>query len=284
MNQKNRKQEVRKLLQLTPEEVIERAGDKLIVCNSIKELHHLFAAHIFNEIQTNNDNNNLTKIILPVGPTGQYPILTQLLLDKDVMLEQCWFFFMDEYCDNFAKSISSDHPLSFKKKVNELFLTQLIRNNNLNESNVIFPNENNINTIGKLIDYIGGIDTCYGGIGIHGHIAFNEPEPNVANTGPRLVNLNEYTITMNAIRTEVGGNLENFPSSAYTLGMKQILNVKRIRLYCRNDTDFDWANTILRIALFGKPGDDYPVTYIRDHPDYVIITDKDTLTSPEIIL
>ncbi len=36
-------------------------------------------------------------------------------------------------------------------------------------------------------------------------------------------------------------------------------------------------------ALFGTPGDDYPVTYIRDR-DYVIITDKDTLASPKNLI
>ena len=55
---------------------------------------------------------------------------------------------------------------------------------------------------------------------------------------------------------------ECFPRDAYTIGMKQILASQHIRLYCRNGTPFDWANTILRIALFGTPGDDYPVTYI----------------------
>jgi len=57
--------------------------------------------------------------------------------------------------------------------------------------------------------------------------------------------------------------------------MMQILESHEIRLYCRNGTPYDWANTILRIALFAQPEDDYPVTYIRNHPNYVIVTDKD---------
>jgi hypothetical protein len=66
--------------------------------------------------------------------------------------------------------------------------------------------------------------------------------------------------------------------------MKQILESKHIRLYCRNGSPYDWANAILRIALFAQPGDDYPVTYIRNHPDYLIVTDKDTLQSPKVLL
>ena len=34
---------------------------------------------------------------------------------------------------------------------------------------------------------MGGIDNCYGGIGTHGHVAFNEPAPGVKDTDPRMV-------------------------------------------------------------------------------------------------
>jgi glucosamine-6-phosphate deaminase len=166
----------------------------------------------------------------------------------------------------------------------ELFFDHINQKLNIPSNQLFFPNHNNITELKYRIENVGGIDTCYGGIGIHGHVAFNEPEPNVKNTDPRLVYLNEYTITINAIRANIGGNLANFPRKALTLGMNKILGAKRIRLYCRNGSPYDWANTILRVALFGTPGDDYPVTHVRNHSDYVITTDKNTLASPKIIL
>ena len=51
---KNRSNEVRTLLNLTPEQVIERAGDHLIVCKDLEELYNHFARSIFEEIQYNN--------------------------------------------------------------------------------------------------------------------------------------------------------------------------------------------------------------------------------------
>jgi glucosamine-6-phosphate deaminase len=155
---------------------------------------------------------------------------------------------------------------------------------NLKEGQVLFPNEHNIEELDRIIKNGGGIDTCFGGIGIHGHVAFNEPERGVKESSPRKVKLNNFTITINAIRAHVGGNVENFPRHAYTLGMNQILNSKKIRLYCRNGSPYDWANTVLRLALFGTPNYDYPVTYIRNHPDYQIITDRDTLKTPQNII
>jgi len=279
----NRKEEVRSLLRLTPEEVIEKAGDKLIVCNNLDELHRRFAEDIVTEIIGNNTKNLSIRLILPIGPTGQYPILVKIIKEKNISLENCWFFFMDEYCDEEGKVLPETHPLSFKRIAKTLFLDH-VKENEVQLNQVFIPNEVNIKQLTKTINKIGGIDTCFGGIGIHGHIAFNEPEQGIAEKGSRRVRLNDYTIIINAIRAQIGGNLENFPRYAYTLGMREILNSRKIRLYCRNGTSFNWANTILRIALFGAPGDDYPVTHIRNHPNYVIITDKDTLATPINIL
>ncbi len=186
---------------------------------------------------------------------------------------------MDEYCDAGGKVFPVSHPMSFQGIARRKFLDQIPPLCNLQQDHVFFPNGNNIANLGETIRKVGGIDTCYGGIGIHGHVAFNEPGPAVSRLGPRRVKLNDYTVTMNAIRAKVGGNLECFPSDAYTLGMSQILGARRIRLFCRNGTPYDWANTVLRIALLGTPGEDYPVTFIRGK-DYIITTDNDTLASP----
>lgn len=279
-----RSDEIRTLLKLTPEEVIDRARDHIEVCKNLEELHYHFAKSIFDEIYENNTQQKPTKLILPVGPTGQYPILTNMIENEQLSLEHCWFFFMDEYCDEDGFALTTIHPLSFKRIVKMLFLIPLKNGYGLNDDQVIFPDELNIHKLSKKIREIKGIDTCYGGIGIHGHVAFNEPSARIVESEPRKVQLNTYTITMNAIRAQVGGNLENFPKYAFTLGLKQILGAKRVRLYCRNGNHYDWANTVLRLALLGEPGDDYPVTYIRDHPDYKIITDKDTLKTPSNLI
>jgi len=75
-----------------------------------------------------------------------------------------------------------------------------------------------------MIKDAGGIEVCYGGIGIHGHVAFNEPGPGVAESNPRILDINEFTRTIDATRHPgVGGNLENFPRRAITMGMKQCI-------------------------------------------------------------
>jgi glucosamine-6-phosphate deaminase len=65
---------------------------------------------------------------------------------------------------------------------------------------------------------------------------------------------------------------------AVTLGMRDILAARRLRLYAQGGS---WQRTILRIALLGEEDVDYPVTLARDHADYAIITDADTAQPPQ---
>ena len=279
-----RSEEITLLLGLSPEEVIEKAGNRLRVLNTLDLLYRDFANTIAEEIIENNRKGVPTKLILPVGPVGQYPILAERIQREDIQLTNCWFFMMDEQCNEQGETLPADHPLSFRQVFAEAFSHRLEEQNRIPETQLIFPDRNNLTQLSSMIVEVGGIDTTYGGIGIHGHVAFNEPAPGVRETDPRIVELNDFTRTINAVRSQVGGNLENFPRFGITLGMRQVLGSKRIRLYCRNGIDLDWANTILRLAVLGEAGDDYPVTHLRDHVDFQVVTDEVTLKQPKIIL
>jgi glucosamine-6-phosphate deaminase len=275
----DRRTEIRELLALPPEQVIARAADRLVVCDHLDTLHRHFADRVAGEIRAASKAGRPCRLILPVGPTGGYPRLAEIIRDESLDLSHCWFFFMDEYCGEDGAAVTADHPLSFKGVMRGLFFDRLEPVRGLRMEQVIFPDQQNVGDIATRIEHVGGIDVCLGGIGIHGHVAFNEPQSGVSGSDPRCVQLNDFTLTINAVRAGVGGNLECFPRSAFTLGMRQILSAGKIVLYCRNGTEFDWANTVLRLALFGNPGDDYPVTHIRN-TDYLIVTDTQTLQSP----
>ena len=278
-----RKEEVRELLRLSAEQVRERAAHRLTVTEDVEELHEVFARRMLAEIRGAAREGRACKLIVPVGPTGQYPVLARLVASENVDLKHCWFFFMDEYAGDDGRALPEEHPLSFKKQAKELFFSRLDEGLLPAPDQIVFPDDGNIGELGQMIEDLGGVDVCFGGIGIHGHVAFNEPEEGVAGMGPRKVRLNDFTVTINAVRAHVGGNLECFPRHAFTLGMREILSADRIVLFCRNGCEFDWANTVLRLALLGEPGDDYPVTHIRPK-DYHIVTDEETLQSPQNLI
>ena len=279
-----RGQEIHESLKLTPEEMVERAQGRLVVVDTLDDLHRHLARDLADTIAANNQANRPTVLIVPWGPVPQYPILVEIVNAEGISMKQCTFFFMDEYCDQTGHVIPVSHPESFRSAAADAW-NRIQEDLRIPESQVIFPDHENILYLEHMMANAGGIESCYGGIGIHGHVAFNEPVAEVATSGPRMVALNDFTTTINAIRSGVGGDLENFPRRAVTVGMRNILDARKIRLYCRNDIPgLQWANTVLRLAVFGEPGDDYPVTHIRSHPDWRVVTDRNTAAPAEHIL
>jgi hypothetical protein len=103
-----RQEDIRKLLKMSPAQMQKKAGDRLVICSDIDVLHRCFAESIAAEITVNNAKNRLTKLILPVGPVGQYPILAEMINNQRISLKQCWFFMMDDYrADHRAASVLS---------------------------------------------------------------------------------------------------------------------------------------------------------------------------------
>ena len=280
----NRQEEIRELNRLSVEELVERAEGHLILVDDLDQLHRHFSASILSVIRSNNETSGNTTLILPYGPTGQYPLFKDTVNRDRISLASTRIFFMDEYADSSGRALPPSHPLSFRGQIAWLW-EEINPELRPVPSNIVFPHEGNADRLEDLIKAAGGIDVCYGGVGIHGHLAFNEPAQGVRESGPRLVTLNDYTVTMNAIRSQVGGDLENFPRAAWTLGMRQCLEARQICLYCRNDVpNLDWANTVLRLALLGQPGDDYPVTWIRSHEHWQIVADYNTAAPPRNLL
>ena len=62
-----------------------------------------------------------------------------------------------------------------------------------------------------------------------------------------------------------------------TIGMRELLGARRIRLYTETGS---WKQTILRILLFSEPTVDYPVTLVHGHPDVEVIVDAASAACP----
>src|SRR5207247_1111490 len=99
----------------------------------------------------------------------------------------------------------------------------------------VFPDPYKPSAIQDLIDSRGGVDACFGGIGINGHIAFNEPPEQgqqvsieeFAALPTRVLSLSRETRTINSVT--VGGEISIIPQRAITIGMKEILASRRLR-------------------------------------------------------
>jgi glucosamine-6-phosphate deaminase len=211
-------------------------------------------------------------LIVPVGPVDQFPVLARLVNAERLSLHDVVFINMDEYLTDDDEWLPADHPLSFRGFMDRQFYGLLDASLAPPAENRVFPDPREPAAIGRLIDRRGGVDACFGGIGINGHMAFNEPpEPGdmtsieaFAALPTRVLNLARETRTINAVT--VGGDIAVVPRRCVTVGMKEILASRTLRFYCNRP----WQSGVVRRALHGPLTPACPASLMRLHPDSVL--------------
>ena len=225
-------------------------------------------------------------LIVPVGPVEQFPLLAKRINDERLDCRHVVFINMDEYLDGDDRFIPADHPLSFRGFMDRLFYDRLDPALAPLPENRVFPDPQNPAAVPRLIERRGGVDACFGGIGINGHFAFNEPpEPGVtmsveefAALPTRVLSLTRETRTINSVT--VGGEISVIPRRAVTVGMRECLGARRLRLYCNRP----WQSAVARRALHGPITAACPASLMRLHPDAVLTVAEYVAQPPNIML
>jgi glucosamine-6-phosphate deaminase len=101
----------------------------------------------------------------------------------------------------------------------------------------------------------GGIDLAILGLGVNGHLGFNEP-PSDAASVTRTVELTSATIAANA---RYWGSERDVPTRAVTLGMRQLLDARAIVLLVSGER----KREIVHRALEGPVREDVPASFVR---------------------
>jgi len=257
------------------------AGMRLRVLPDGDALYADLAAALLDEVRTAARESRPCRLIVPVGPRGQYPLFVELCNRQRVDLRHVHLFAMDEYLDWQGRYLPPEHPLAFRGFLRRALVSALHPALGFTADRLVFPDPLDLDAYSRRIAEVGGIDACFGGIGVHGHVAFNEPPLSrftevtaeaFARSLTRIVPLAPETVVMNSIRA-AGGDFAHFPSMAVTAGMADILAARRIRLYCDGGA---WQRSVLRRALFGPAEVAWPVTLLRGHTDYAIACDAAT--------
>jgi glucosamine-6-phosphate deaminase len=280
-----------KLMSMPTDEIFSWANVGVKIVDNTDILYQVMARSIVDVIIKNNKNNSPTKIILPVGPTSQYAILASIINDEKINMENVWVFFMDEYLDWESRWVSEEHPMSFRGFMFKNLFDLLDSARGLKREQIIFPDPANLDYNDDKIEELGGIDTCYGGLGYHGHIAFNEPYDTYfsrmtieqfLNSRTRIVDLNPDTFIINSL-SSIGGNCYNLPPKAVTIGMKPIINAKRIEIYCGSG-HLRWQLASFRLAIMHPPTLDRPGTLLQLHknPKENVLFVADRITAKPI--
>jgi glucosamine-6-phosphate deaminase len=222
--------------------------------------------------------------IVPVGPIGQFELFANAVNESRLPVRDLVLVNMDEYLTPEGAWIPLDDPLSFRAHMERALWSRLDPALAPPPEYRHFPDPVDPAATGRLIERCGGVDVAYGGVGITGHLAFNDPpEPgeNVdadafARLPTRVVALNRETRTINAV-TATRGNIDRIPRTAVTVGMKEILEARRIRLYLNRS----WQCAIVRKLLHGPVTAAVPASLVRRHPDVVVTMTSEVTQLPE---
>lgn len=112
-----------------------------------------------------------------------------------------------------------------------------------------------------------GIDLQILGIGVNGHIGFNEPDVNFE-AETHLVILDEKTIQSNARFFE---SIEEVPTKAISMGIKTIISSRKIVLLANGLAKAEAVEQMVN----GKISPEMPASILQLHKDVTIIVDEE---------
>lgn len=209
--------------------------------------------------------------------TGSTPVLLYKFLINEQYKSQVSFtntttFNLDEYV-----GLEPNHPNSYHYFMNH----KLFQHVDIPNENIYLPNGNAKDLITEcknydsLIDEANGIGLQVLGLGINGHIGFNEPGTSF-NKRTHIVELDETTREANA-RFFNGKN--NVPIHAITMGIQTILESKEILLHVSGES----KALPLKRLLSGDVSEAFPASLLHHHKNVTIIADEQALpTVPAI--
>lgn len=118
----------------------------------------------------------------------------------------------------------------------------------------------------KQIEAAGGLDLQILGIGVNGHIGFNEPGSGIY-TKTRLITLDNSTRLANSYEF---GNMSEVPRMAITMGISTILKAKKIILMA-------WGQTkapVIQKSIEEDDTEEIPASLLQNHDDCVFVIDE----------
>ncbi|MFH1359203.1 MAG: glucosamine-6-phosphate deaminase [archaeon] len=224
---------------------------KIIKTKNYNQLSKVATEFIISEI---NKKPNMS-IAFATGktPKGLYKRLVKANKKKLVDFSKTKAFNLDEYYP-----IKSTNKKSFSYYLNKNLFNKI----NIKKSNITLLNGFIHNLDDECKNYEKKIkkekiDIMILGVGVNGHIAFNEPGSKPSSK-TRLVNLSKQTIKQN--------KLKNI-NQALTIGIKTILSSKKIILLASGKSK---ANAIQHL-IKGKQNKKWPVSYLKKHKDLIVV-------------
>ncbi len=197
------------------------------------------------------------------SPLGIYRNIINAVKNGEVSFKGVTTFNLDEYL-----GLPETHEQSYRYFMNvNLFDHIDIDKNNTHVPSGFVKDDAEAALYDEAIAQAGGIDIQLLGLGSDGHIAFNEPGTSF-NTLTHIAKLTEQTISDNS---RFFASVNEVPTKACTMGLKSIMNAKKIVLIATGKSKEKVVNEL----IYGEISEDLPCSILKNHPDVTIYVDKE---------
>ena len=234
---------------------------KFITVENYEQLSKIGANLIFSQVTLK--PNSVLGLATGSSPVGLYKELIKKYNDGEIDFSETISVNLDEYL-----GLTGDNDQSYRYFMN----TNLFDHINIKKENTFVPCgiaediEKECKEYDDRIKKFGGIDLQLLGIGLDGHIGFNEPS-DCFDKGTHVVDLDESTIVANSRFFE---SIDDVPKKAITLGMEGIMQAKKVLLIASGES----KKEIMEKAFFGPITPQVPASILQLHPDLTVIYSK----------
>lgn len=173
---------------------------------------------------------------------------------------------LDEYV-----GLAETHEQSYRYFMNENLFKQI----DIDLPNTFVPNGTAADSAAACDEYearieaLGGIDLQLLGIGLNGHIGFNEP----ASTFSKRTHVVDLTESTREANKRFFASIDDVPTQAITMGIGTIFAAKKLVLVCTGEKKAE----ILKRSLMGEVDPRVPASILQFHPDVTVFADEAAL-------
>jgi len=239
---------------------------RLVIHRDYEAVSRWAADYIAGRINSNKNNNPFV-LGLPTGSTslGIYRELVRMYREQKISFANVRTFNMDEYV-----GLGADNPQSYRYFMTENFFKHI----NIDRSHIHIPNgtakdlAEECRQYEEKISAEGGIKLIMGGMGVDGHVAFNEPGSSLVSR-TRVVTLNEETISSNARFFD--NDKSKVPGTAITMGVGTVMDAQEVMIIVSG------RNKARALRAVVEEGVNHMCTLscLQMHPRAIIVCDDD---------
>ncbi|MDD4154846.1 MAG: glucosamine-6-phosphate deaminase [Bacilli bacterium] len=232
-----------------------------VIIGNFEKISSLIAAEFIQQIRQK--PNSVLGLATGTSPLGVYTNLIEAYKKGLVSFEKVVTFNLDEYV-----GLDGNHHQSYRYFMNDNLFNHI--NIDKNKTHVLLG-------VGDYLAYAksydqeianyGGIDLQILGLGSDGHIAFNEPNTPFDSL-THIAELTDSTIKDNS---RLFNDISEVPTKAVTMGLKSIMNAKKIVLIATGKNKAKAIKDLLK----GPISESVPSSILQRHPDCTIYVDDD---------